>query len=265
MIIDQGGRARASTRYLAPPPGLDEVVVEGWVQRYPVGVAAEGRAWRIVPDLQPHLLVHGSRDGRPGSVRIVGARSVHRDRPAGGRGWTVGVTLQPGVLARLAGVDAGELLDRSVPVGEALGGPGRRLDARVGEAAGPEAVARALLGFLARVAEARSLRPDWRVRAFLEASARAARPRVSGIAGALGVSTRSLREAWSREVGLPPRTALSVDRLHRAVRRRLRDPGASWSEVARGVGYYDQPHLIRHFQALVGETPRAFLARGRAG
>ena len=32
----------------------------------------------------------------------------------------------------------------------------------------------------------------------------------------------------------------------------------SWAEVAAGLGYADQSHLIRDFRAAIGQTPAAY-------
>jgi AraC-like DNA-binding protein len=39
-----------------------------------------------------------------------------------------------------------------------------------------------------------------------------------------------------------------------------RTPGANLSRIAAAHGYYDQPHLVREFQALAGCSPTAWIA-----
>lgn len=263
MIIDQAGRARGSTRYLAPPPELRAVVVEAWSQRYSARLLRECRGWRVVPDLQPHLIVHATLGGQPLGPRVVGARSVYLDVPVGGRAWSAGVTLRPGVLPALTHCAAADFLDRSAGA-EAVWGPsGRRLAEAVRGEDSPEGVLRILLAFLADRAGRVSRAVDWRVEGFRTLAAGTRAPRVSDIAASMGVSPRTLRQVWGREVGLPPSRAVAIQRLHRAVKRALGHPGAAWSAVAQTTGYYDQAHLIRDFRRFLGETPGSFLARGR--
>lgn len=264
MIIDQGGRAREATRYLAPPPALRPWVVEAWIQRYDDRSAAGPTRWRIVPDHQPHLLVHGGEGGDPDALRLVGPRSIWVDRPTRCRGWTAGVTLQPGALPGILGAKASALRDRSVGMHEMGAGGWSSLGDRVVSASTPEIVVALLFGCLAAEVVEGGSPVDWRVRGFRALAFRpGSRRRVADMAGELGVSPRTLRETWGREVGLSPREARSIERIHRAVRLHLARPEGGWAGVARAAGYFDQPHLIRDFRRLVGESPDRFLARGR--
>ena len=69
------------------------------------------RAWKVVPDLSPNLLVHRTRRGT--SFRLVGPRTRATDIDVRDRLWSVGVRFRPGVLPALVRADAQELTNAS--------------------------------------------------------------------------------------------------------------------------------------------------------
>jgi AraC-like DNA-binding protein len=71
--------------------------------------------------------------------------------------------------------------------------------------------------------------------------------------------TRLLR-AFSRTYGLPPHRYLTGRRLDLARRHLL--TGMPPAEVAFRSGFYDQPHLTRHFKRLLGVAPAGYARSG---
>jgi AraC-like DNA-binding protein len=65
-----------------------------------------------------------------------------------------------------------------------------------------------------------------------------------------------LVRAFSREFGMSPHQYLTSRRVDEA--RRLILSGEPLSSVARSSGFYDQPHLARHFKRILGVSPGAF-------
>jgi AraC-like DNA-binding protein len=84
--------------------------------------------------------------------------------------------------------------------------------------------------------------------------------RIADLATRLGTSTRHLRRSCLEAVGLTPKHLARIFRLRRALDRGTTN-GASWSQIARDVGFYDHSHLIADAKALVGMTPDAFMQR----
>jgi AraC-like DNA-binding protein len=81
-------------------------------------------------------------------------------------------------------------------------------------------------------------------------------PTLDGLARELGAHPSHLVRAFRREYGLPPHRYVVGRRLDQA--RRLLLDGMPIAEVAVATGFHDQPHLTRHFRALLGTTPGAF-------
>jgi AraC-like DNA-binding protein len=81
-------------------------------------------------------------------------------------------------------------------------------------------------------------------------------PLLIDLARELGTHPSHLVRAFRRAYGLPPHRYVVARRLDRA--RRLLLDGRPIAEVAVATGFHDQPHLTRHFRALLGTTPGAF-------
>ena len=262
-LIDQAGRAAATTHYVMPPQDLAPLVAEAWIQRYTDAIRTEPRTWRVVADHQAHLIVHRPLGNAPRGARVVGARSTWLDVPVAGRAWSAGVTLRPGVLPLLTGLPASDFTDGSASPEDVWGRQGAELRDAIGETGTAAAVIGVLVAFI-RMRAAGSLPAiDWRVRSVSTRAAASTAPAVAGLAAHLGVSTRTLRNIYGREVGISPREALSIGRLHGVVGRALAGSYRNgWSRLALASGFYDQAHLIRDFHRFLGETPESFLARG---
>ena len=259
ITLDQGG---AALPYLTLRPLRDDgsAGVLTWIQR---------GAPRVVPDTHPHLIVHRRTDGQT-RIAFVGARSEFVDVTQGERAFTVGLRLRPGTLAAVLGASAWASRDRSVSLDEVCppGAPRTpaalacdRLHA-VEEERAPERVERRLLEWLRRIEPLSAV--DWQVEAFgrlLRGRRRSAGFSVHGAATTLGVSERALRDRCRAGIGLRPKEAHRITRLHDALARSLR--GVPDAAAAVAAGYADQAHFIRDTRALLGTTPAAF--RVRAG
>jgi AraC-like DNA-binding protein len=81
------------------------------------------------------------------------------------------------------------------------------------------------------------------------------------VGAACGVTTSHLVRAFSRAVGLPPKSYHAQVRLARAQRLLAEGKPATW--VAYECGFADQSHLSRRFKQSRGLTPGAFQAQLR--
>jgi AraC-like DNA-binding protein len=251
VLLDEAGLGREDTQ-VVPAGHLTTFVEHFWIQD---GLHPRDR-WRIVPDANGYL-IFSARNGPSGTetrLVAVGARSHHVDIDVAGRHVTVAARLRPGALAVLTGVPGSELTDRSVPLAELTGRSAGELLDRM-SAATPVDAQSQMAAFLSRAfsgADADSLGLGWLL----------TRPwTVAGLADAIGLGPRSLYERSREGVGLAPKRALRIARLHRALW--LADGHRTWSDVAAAAGYADQAHLTRDMQALLGEGPTEWARRGR--
>ncbi|MDP2699521.1 AraC family transcriptional regulator [Thalassospira sp.] len=73
-----------------------------------------------------------------------------------------------------------------------------------------------------------------------------------------GLSRFHLLRVFRDATGLPPHTYLGHMRLRRA--KRMLFDGAAIADTAAATGFSDQSHLNRHFKAMWGVSPGAFIA-----
>lgn len=268
--LDQAGRGLRSTRILPPPPDLRWLIEYFWIQTYD-GLRERGASWRIVPDVNPHVIYARTiDDGAPdrsvgsGRLAIVGPREVHIDIDISRRLFTAGARLRPGALPLLTGVPAVELANRSVRVDDLFGGAGHRALERAAKGTGPASAIPAIGELLrALVPITGDIEPRVRHAVRLLRNLPSSLS-VGGAARELGIGGRTLRLLARTQIGLSPKRIARVFRAQGALTLALREPTGRWARIAVRVGYHDQSHLIRDFRSLLGETPERFLARGLA-
>jgi AraC-like DNA-binding protein len=77
------------------------------------------------------------------------------------------------------------------------------------------------------------------------------------------ISQRQLERLYQCQVGMSPKQytqLLRVDRARLALKRMRQ---SSTTALSMELGFYDQPHFIREFSAVVGMTPYAYMKRNR--
>jgi AraC-like DNA-binding protein len=82
---------------------------------------------------------------------------------------------------------------------------------------------------------------------------------VQDLAAEVGWGRRHLTERFRQEYGLAPKVAARVMRFEQAVRRLKRSPGTRLADLAADLGYADQAHLSREWNALAGCSPRQWM------
>jgi AraC-like DNA-binding protein len=250
VLLDEAGLGRAATR-VVPAGALTPFVEHFWIHDGPY----PRDRWRIVPDANGYLIF--AAWNRPGGVetqlRMIGARSRYIDLDVAGRYLTVAARLRPGALPILTGVRASELTDCSVPFADLAERPAGELLDRMSTSTPAEAQEQ-MATFLRRRLSCAD--PD-----SLTLGRLLSRPSTVGaLAAAIGLDQRSFYKRSCDCVGLAPKRALRIARLHRALW--LAAGRHTWSAVAAAGGYADQAHLTREMQALVGEGPTAWQRRG---
>ena len=81
-------------------------------------------------------------------------------------------------------------------------------------------------------------------------------PTLEQAAGLLHAHPTHLVRAFSAAFGIAPHQYVTSRRVDLA--RRLLLDGRPPGEVAAAAGFYDQPHLTRHFKRIVGSTPARY-------
>ncbi|XVU29076.1 helix-turn-helix domain-containing protein [Actinoplanes sp. CA-054009] len=185
------------------------------------------------PDTSTAVVFRTTADG-DSDVLIAGPRTRGSYRPAHPTITCVQVRLPPGRTYAVLGIPASDLVDRAVRLSDLWGGtadPELLLSETLSGPAGDPAVTTAMTALTgaARLPEA---------------------------ATRAGVSERHLRTLFARDVGLSPKHFARISRLQRVLTLAGHD---TWAAVADQAGYFDQPHMISDFRALMGVSPTAYL------
>ncbi|MEO7753469.1 MAG: AraC family transcriptional regulator [Terracoccus sp.] len=202
-------------------------------------------------------------------ARLYGVASGLSRTVLEGRGWAVGVMLQPAAGHLLTGESVRQLTDRFVDLDTVpgLGGPALVDTVRAAMTPDPTDPARQLT---ARSAVEAALRPflpvddEGRlVNAVVEAVETSPDlRRVGELCERFDIGERALQRLLRKRVGLGPKWLVRRRRLHEAADR-LRDRDADLAALAADLAYADQAHFTRDFRAATGLTPGEFASRFR--
>lgn len=249
-ILDpETGHSHFELQLRHPDPRLVDHVDCHWTVRWDL----RGRD-PFVQEILPNPCVNLSSE--PGLIAVYGIpleRSPHRIE---GSGMVVGTKFRPGGFAGFIGGSVSELNDRIVPLGEALGSGGARLERELVVVAGDEeAHIEAVESFLLQ----RTPPPDPAydvVRASVEAMLSAPPDvTVAEIAAGQSVSPRTLQRHFRHIVGVGPKWVLKRHRMHVAAERIASGEADDLGALALDLGYYDQAHFTRDFTAQIGQPP----------
>lgn len=168
--------------------------------------------------------------------------------------------LTPAGARSLFGLPAAELRSAVVPLDTLLGSGAGELTERLDEAP----TWRARFAILDEVLGARAGRlpePSRELtRAWQRLTGADGAVRVEDLARDVGWSRRHLGERFAAEYGLTPKEAARVMRFERSKRLLQRPDRPSLATLAATCGYYDQAHLAREWNSLIGCPPSAWMA-----
>ncbi len=182
-----------------------------------------------------------------------------------GRGWVVGVALQPGAGWLVAGQPVSRLTDTWVDL-DGLGMPWAALVAPIRAVMSPDpaepSAQRAAAAVIEDAIRTRVVLDDEGALVNAIVDAVEGDPqllRVDQVAARFALTERSLQRMMARRLGLTPRWLVQRRRLHEAADR-LRKGETDLAGLAAYLGYADQAHLSRDFKAVTGQTPATFRA-----
>ena len=220
-------------RESAPPSELGELVETAWTADGGAGHA------HVLPDgcmdlirMDGHIVVAGPD--------VTATVTSHGPEPL------AGLRFHPGVLPRLLGIPAAELVDRRVPLDDIC-------------AVRPGSTLAEIAVELAAKPPTNETAP-WRMPTLRQVTrSLAAGSSIADLARDVGWSSRTLQRQCHAVYGYGPATLRRVLRFRRAVA--LLHRGALPADVAVATGYADQPHLHREVRAFAGTTVTALTGR----
>ncbi|NUT49056.1 MAG: AraC family transcriptional regulator [Saccharothrix sp.] len=223
-----------------PSPDLAPHVARYWVVEW-----RYDRPYRqlIVPYPNVHLTFHA------GGASVTGVSSGHVVKELDGTGRVFGVAFRPGAFRPFLRAPVQSITDRSAPAATLF----------------DHLPAHADLDSVEHVLRRALPEPDPRSRQAVEVVDRIvgdpALTRVDALAREVGGSVRGLQRLFAEHVGINPKWVIRRYRLHEVTERMRAGGRIDWAALAADLGYADQPHLVRDFTALFGETPTRYAER----
>lgn len=77
----------------------------------------------------------------------------------------------------------------------------------------------------------------------------------------IGYSQKHFIHLFKEHVGVSPKQYLKIMRFQKAILGIENGVPTHWSDFARKIGYYDQPHFIHEFKSFSGFTPGDYINR----
>jgi AraC-like DNA-binding protein len=224
-----------------PAPDLAHYIEAYWVV-----------SWRYTEPYRqlvvPYPNVHLTFQAGHGTVRGVSSR--HQVRVLEGCNGVFGVAFRPGCFRPFLGSTVAAITDRSIEARAVFAGePAHPVDAG--------AVDRFLRAHLpARDATALDV-ADMVARIAADPGVL----RVDALATELGTSVRRLQRLFAEYVGIGPKWVIRRYRLREVTERMASGARVDWASLAAELGYADQPHFVRDFTDVFGESPTRYAAR----
>lgn len=73
-----------------------------------------------------------------------------------------------------------------------------------------------------------------------------------------GVSARTFRDRFLKKVGIPAKTFARIKRINKVLELLSSSTDCKWQDIIYSSGFYDQPHFIREFVSMTGNSPSSF-------
>lgn len=204
-------------------------------------------AWRLV----------GMRWRAPCLVFTSKCRAVFQ-RTLQARGQVFGIKFRPGVFDLGARQSASALTDQTIALCQTWGAEGaawaHQLSAQPTAAQACSVAEAYLLTRGLRISPARAALRDLVERMASEHTLL----RVAQAAQLAGCTVRTLERRFRQHVGVSPTWVIRRYRLLEAVEQLQQGSACCLADLAAALGYFDQAHLARDFQALLGVSPSRF-------
>jgi AraC-like DNA-binding protein len=249
--------ASASYREFEPPPCLRDLVVCYW--RREAGEGSVSR--RVLPDGCVDIIWVAER-----APFVTGPMTIAIQPTINGVQEIAGVRFRPGVAPALLGMNASDLLDRTVPLRDLWSQRHHALWERVEPGAPVADTLKAMTwAVTARIQSARE--PDPFIMAAACWTVRNPSGHLTELGQLSGLSERQVRRRFDQAIGYSPKMLQRIMRLQYllwlASEARWSSPGLA--RLALQAGYADQPHMTREVAALTGVSPRQLLVDSAQG
>jgi len=257
-----------SYREIAPSAQLAFHIECYWFLTGTAGISRDFH--RILPDGRMEIVVNlgapirrvrhdGATEFQPRCM-LVGQMDQHVTIQPAGRLDVVGVRFRPAGAFGFLRLPLHELRNQTVATAEVLSDLTDELEEKLSEAASVRQRVFALESSLLAGSPQSPQRDLLLEEAVRRVLMNAGRITVDALAQEMRVSTRELERRFRKKIGLGPKSFCRIVRFQDAFRQHGMAEDA-WATVALECGFYDQPHFIKEFKRITGETPPEFFSR----
>jgi AraC-like DNA-binding protein len=220
-----------------------------------------GRFWQVTAEREAEDLVppDGCLDliySQSFGLMIIGAMTRAQLFTLSPGTITTGLRFRPGRAGCILGIRAADLTDSNVSAVEVWGKRGRELQSRL---AGMSEWEDRWILFEGLVRE-RQQPPTPVQQAIRALTLSRGQMDLTAVAVSAGLSARHFRRSCVEETGLSPKQLGRILRFRYAQRLASINKSQNWADIAALAGYFDQAHLIRDWNHLLGRTPMAVLS-----
>ena len=175
-----------------------------------------------------------------------------------GSGRVFGIKFRPGGFRPFLKSSVSALTDTTLPIREVFGPDGDALAERIVSLEDPVRRLEAADAFIRERLPA----PDPTVQTVNRIVelivARRSITRVADVEELVGMGKRTLQRLFHEYVGVSPKWVIQRYRLHDAAGRLAAGEDLDLAALALDLGYFDQPHFVRAFKAIVGKAPAEY-------
>jgi AraC-like DNA-binding protein len=193
-----------------------------------------------------------------GNSRIVGVVKGKFSVLLRDRGMVFGIKFRPGAFYPFVRIPVSQITDRTIAIARVFGEDGTALEAAVCAQSGAAMMIEQAELFL----RARLPAHDQQVELINQiidcVVAERAIVAVDDLVERFSLSKRTLQRMFSLYVGVSPKWVIMRYRLQEAAEQMAAGEITSWTKLALDLGYFDQPHFIKDFKMIVGQTPTEY-------
>jgi len=234
-----------------PVPELAELVEHYWEVQWDLR-GHEPYTQHTLSNASVHFVIERGRS------RIQGVTTGRFTRVLEDKGRVFGIKFRPAGFRPFLKSSVSALTDRVLPVREVFGSDGDALAEEVASLEDPPRRLELSDAFL----RGRLPAPDPTVHTInriveLIVNSRSI-TKVGDVEELVGMGKRTLQRLFHEYVGVSPKWVIQRYRLHDAAGRLAAGENLDLAALALDLGYFDQPHFVRAFKAIVGKAPAEY-------
>lgn len=255
VLHQQAGAEHYNLRRYFPGAELASLVEQFWLVDWDLR-GQPSHTQQNLPDPNFHLVIENTQ------VRLVCPVSKVYRYTMQGKGRIVGVKFTLGALTPWLAKSPDTCVDQQLDPQLLLGFASEELLAQLKQTDSDASVIAAITPYLLPLVSQPSA-DLLKLREIISAIKQdASLARVEQLAALSGVSVRGIQRSFQRYVGLNPKWLIRKYRLHQALDL-LDDQQASIADLVAWLDYTDQPHLIRDFKNMLGQTPAQYVGKSQ--